>query len=357
VEDIAADVVINEWKMGDKFGYKNDPRVGLWNRSSVERETWHDHGGYPKTDNLDFYLSYHSMLVASAKLVKAMPVIKERDWPEDEWDDWLERHLLTLEDGRWLSDIRGALPLKRPEWTKHQRTETWQNDITERDFRDGLIETHEEEIWITVGGGWHEKVSERKEDMSIRSAFVTKKTSDALMRAFQSCEDHHDFKIPDYEEEDMEFHKGHYILKGWLKYPSGSKGLDDFDKRSAEVSYPVISVGTSVMAEFKLVSELHTWKEIGTNKEVLRCENWSTDRGDRDEYTDQCGIRLKAKHNFLVQACKKYRRNLIVEMVIDRDIVSNISGGSNKYGKPFVKILIISDDGTVRTTEGNFGIG
>jgi hypothetical protein len=357
VEDIAADVVVNNWKMGDRNGYKNDPRVGLWNRSSSDRDTWHDHFSYPKTDNLDFYLSYHSMMVAAAKLLKAMPVVQKREWREDVWKDWLDRHLLTLEDGRWLSDIRGPLPLNRPEWTKNQRTDTWQSDITERDFRERLIETHKGEIWITVGGGWHEKVSERKEDVSIRSAFVAKETSDALMRALQSCEDHHDYKIPDYEEEDMESDHGNYVLKGWLEYPSGSKGLDDFDQRSAEVSYPIISVGTSIMSDLKLVSEINTWKEIGKTKEVLKCENWSTDRGERDEYTDQCGMRLKASLNFLMQACKKYERDLIIKLSIDRDIIIRRMGGSNNYGKPFVKILIISADGTIRTTEGSFGIG
>jgi hypothetical protein len=297
------------------------------------------------------------MLVAAAKLVKAMPVIQEREWPEDVWDEWLDGHSLTLEDGRWLSDIRGVLPLNRPEWTKSQRTETWQSDITERDFRERLIETREKEIWITVGGGWHEKVSERKEDVSIRSAFVARETSDALMRALQSCEDHHDYKIPEYEEDDMEFKSDKFILKGWLGYPSGSKGLDDFDARSADISYPIISVGTSVMTDLKLVSEFNTWKEIGKTKEVLRCENWSTDRGERDEYTDQSGMRLKADLIFLTHACEKYKSDLIIEMAIDRDIIISSRGGSNNYGKPFIKILIISADGTIRTTDGGFGIG
>ena len=357
VEDIAADVVVNHWDMGERNGYQNDPRVGLWNRSSSERETWHDHGSYPKTDRLDFYLSYHSMMVAAAKLITTMPVVEKRDWSEDVWREWLDHHLLTLKDGRWLSDIRGPLPLNRPEWTKNQRTENWQYDIIDRDFRDRLIENYKGETWITVGGGWHEKVSERKEDVSIRSAFVAKETSGALMRALQSCEDHHDYKIPDYEEERMEFDHGNYVLKGWLEYPSGSKGLDYFDTRSAEVSYPIISVGASIMSDFKLISAFNTWKELGKFKEVLKCENWSTNRGDRDEYTDQCGMRLKANLDFLIQACKKYQRDLIVEMSIDRDIIISRMGGSNSYGKPVVKILIISADGTIRTTEGSFGIG
>ncbi|WP_158085437.1 ATP-binding protein [Niastella vici] len=357
VEDIAADVVVNVWGMGDKSGYKNDPRVGLWNSSSSDRETWHDHGSYPKTDNLDFYLSYHSMMVAAAKLLKAMPVVETRGWRENAWNEWIRRHLLTIEDGRWLSDIRDPLPLNRPKWIKKQRTDDWQTDITEQDFRERLINTYKGENWICIGGGWYEKENERKENVSIRSAFVAKETSDALMRALQSCNDHHDYKIPDYKEDDMESTHGVFVLKGWIEYPSRSKGLDDFDPRSAEVSYPIISIGASVLSDLELVSEFNTWKEIGTTKEVIRCENWSTDRGERGEYTDQCGMRLKANMNFLMQACKKYQRDLIIEMVIDRDIIISRMGGSNKYGKPFVKILIISADGTIRTTEGSFGIG
>lgn len=356
VEDIAGEVVVNDWKMNGRNGYKNDPRVGLWNSSSSDRETWHDHGSYPKTDNLDFYLSYHAMMIAAGKLLKAMPVVEKSDWGEDARREWMDRHLLSLEDGRWLSDIRGPLPLNRPVWTKNQRTDTWQSDITEQDFRERLIEAYKGEIWITVGGGWHEKVSERKEDVSIRSAFVAKETSDALMRALQSCEDNHDYKIPDYEEENMESRHGNFVLKGWLEFPSGSKGLDNFDHRSAEVSYPIISVGASVMSDLKLVSEFNTWKEIGKTKEVLRCENWSTDRGERDEYVDQCGMRLKVSLNFLMNACKKYQSDLLIEMSIDRDIIVSRMGGSNNYGKPVVKILIISTDGTIKTTEGSFGI-
>lgn len=356
VEDIAACVVVNDWGMAGRNGYENDPRVGLWNRSSSERETWHDHSSYPKTDNLDFYLSYHSTMVAAAKLLKAMPVVEDKELREDSWIEWLHRHLLTLEDGRWLSDIRDPLPLKRPEWTKNQRADTWQSDITERDFRERLMETNKGEIWITVGGGWHEKVSERKENVSIRSAFVAKETSDALMRALQSCENHHDYKLPDYNEENMELGHGKYVLNGWLEYPSGSKGLDNMDYRSAEVTYPIISVGESVKSDLNLVSEFNTWKEIGKAKEVLKCENWSSDRGERDEYPDQCGMRLKASFNFLMNTCKKYQRDLLIEMSIERDIMVSRMGGSNNYGKPVVKILIISADGTIRTTEGSFGI-
>lgn len=356
VEDIAADVIVNNWGMGDKSSYQKDPRLDLWNRSSSERETWHDHGDYPKTDNLSFYLSYHSMMVAGAKLLNAMPVVGEGDRPQDVWQEWLHYHLLTLEDGRWLCDTRGPLPLNRPEWIKKERTENWQNDITDQDFRERLIETLKGESWIVVGGMWHEKESVRKEDISIRSAFVARESADALMRALQSCEDHHDYKIPDYKERNMEYRHEGFTLKGWLKYHSRSRGLDDFDPRSPEANYPTISVGTSIMSDLGLISQVNTWKEIGKNKAVLICDNWSTDRGDRDEYTDQCGIRLKADLAFLLNICKKHQLELLIEMILDRDIIVNKMSGSNSYGKSFVKILILSSDGKIRTTEGNFRI-
>jgi hypothetical protein len=192
--------------------------------------------------------------------------------------------------------------------------------------------------------------------VSIRSAFVAKETSGALMRALQSCEDHHDYKIPDYEEEDMESEQGNFVLKGWIEYPSKSRGFDNFDYRSAEVSYPIISLGESIMSDLNLVSAFNSWKDIEKNKVVLRCENWSTDSRDRDEYTDQCGMRLVANLSFLIDACKKYQRDLLIEMSIDRDVIISRMGGNNDYGKPVVKILIISADGTIRTSEGNFRI-
>src|SRR5690606_9319983 len=121
IEDLAANVIVNEWGLGDKNGYNDDPRVILWNRSNNDRETWHDHGTYPRTDNLDFYLSYHAMLVVAARLIQKMTVIITRDDSDDEpWSYWLSRHLLTRTDGKWLADCRDPLPLNRPLWVSEE---------------------------------------------------------------------------------------------------------------------------------------------------------------------------------------------------------------------------------------------
>ncbi len=356
VEELAAEVVVKEWGMGSRNGYNQDPRVGQWNRSSRDRETWHDHGSYPRADRLDFYLSYHAMLVVAGRLFKMMPLVKTSEWSEDVWNEWLSRHLLTIESGEWLSDVRDPLPMVRPEWITKEKTDTWQTDIGESDFRKRLIDIADDEVWITVRGGWHEKISERKEDVFITSAFVCTETADALSRALQSCKDHHDYKIPNYQEDDMEVDTGKFRLKGWIEERSVSKGLDQFDSLAADISYPLYTLGDSILKDLKLDQSFGVWTKTNNKKVVMRAENWSTDPGDRDEYTDQGGMRMRAKLGFLKEACRIYKSDLIIEMVIDRDIIVSKMGGSNSYGKPFIKILIVSADGTVRTTEGNFSV-
>ena len=79
VQDLCANAIANKWGVETKSGYNNDPRVGLWNRSQ-DRDTWHSHGSYPKTDNWDFYLFYHSMLIVAAKLIDNMPIISSKNY-------------------------------------------------------------------------------------------------------------------------------------------------------------------------------------------------------------------------------------------------------------------------------------
>lgn len=201
IENLTANVIIHEWGITNSEGYNKDPRVGLWNQSYSERETWHDHGSYPRTDNWDFYLSYHAMLVVAAKLINKMPIVKTRNWYDNEWEEWLSRHILTPDNGKWLSDFRSPLPLKRPTWIVKEKKDNWRTDITEKNFIDCLKVSEDNELWINIEGGWHEKDNERTETYSISSALVARETSDSLLRALQTCLDPYDYKLPYYKEE------------------------------------------------------------------------------------------------------------------------------------------------------------
>lgn len=360
IEDLAANVIVNEWGLGDKNGYNDDPRVILWNRSNNDRETWHDHGTYPRTDNLDFYLSYHAMLVVAARLIQKMPVIITRDDSDDEpWSYWLSRHLLTRTDGKWLADCRDPLPLNRPLWVSEEKKDTWQTEITEGDFLNYMQAEINGELWVNVKGGWHEKNNERTETISISTALVSPKTSDSLLRALASSSDPYDYKLPYFDEEDMEIESGSFQLKGWINERHNSKELDQFDPYADEIDYPPYSLGSTIAEKLGLSTDPDgkTWQIAHSAKVALSCETWSSHREGRDEEPDQSGTRLKAKLSFLKGLCSTLGCDLIFDVGIKRDISYRYDREKREYAKPQHKIFILSADGKLRTTGANYQLG
>lgn len=363
VEDIAADVIIKEWGIEkDNNGYNNDPRVSIWNRHSNERETGHSHGSCPRTDNLDFYLSYHSMMVAASKLLEKMPVVSKRDWYDNEWDEWISRHLLTCSDGKWLVDYRDPVPLKRPEWISKNKDDNWKTDISDNNFYEVLLtDDGGAEQWLNVQGGWEEKDSERTESFSIFSALVSRSTSGALMRALETCSDPHDYKLPYYEEGDMEIESGSFKLKGWIMDDSVSKRLDEYDPYADNVDYPPYVVGGDFVSRLNLSveSDGKLWYLPTSSHPALKCEIWSSHRDDRDENPNQAGKRLKASLQYLKHMCSTLNCDLILEVGIKREINYKYRSREDKYeySKPIHKLFILSSDGELRTTGKSHKLG
>lgn len=354
-EDIAASVIIEEWGIKEKNGYYNDPRISIWNSHSNERETWHSHGSYPRADNLDFYLSYHSLMVAAAKLIENMPVVSKRDWYDNEWDEWISGHLLTCADGKWLIDYRYPVPLKRPEWISKNKHENWRADISENIFFETLLTAeNNEELWLNVQGGWEEKDSERTESFSIASALVSKDTSNALMRALETCSEPHDYKLPYYEEGNMEIESGSFELKGWIKDESVSKRLDEYDPYADNVDYPPFIIGDGIVDRLNLSVDDYgkIWYLPQSSYPALKCEIWSSHRSDRDENPNQAGKRLKASLQFIKHMCSTLNCDLILEVGIKREINYKYRGREDKYdySRPIHKLFILSSDGELRTT-------
>ncbi|MGV8830027.1 MAG: hypothetical protein ACWA6U_17095 [Breznakibacter sp.] len=354
VEDIAAHTILKEWGINTKSGYDNDARVSIWNSFSNGRETWHDHGSYPRTDNLDFYLSYHSMMVTAAKLIEKMPVVSKHDWDEDTWENWLERHLLTCDNGKWLSDYRDPVPLKRPPWISENRGDNWRTDISEESFTDALLLDVNGELWINVIGGWEETKSERIENYSVASALVSKCNSDALLRAFETCSDPYDYGLPFYNEDDMEIELDSFMLKGWIENNSVSIRLDEYDPYADNIDYPPYVLGSEIISKLKLTAtnDLKIWHCPISTSPSLKCEIWSSFRADKDEYPDQSGKRLKASLEFLKYLCSTLDCELIIDVGIKRDIIYKYQSRENEYEyiKPKHKIFILSSDGTIRST-------
>ena len=362
VEDIIAHVIVKDWNIKHENGYKNDPRSFLWDSNANDRETWHDHGSYPRTDNLNFYLSYHSMMVTASMLLKKMPVISNRDWEDNKWDEWISEHLLTCSNGKWLSDYRDPVPLKRPEWVFKNTDDNWKFDISEENFYNTLLTSDNSgEFWLNVYGGWEEKDKERTESISISSALVSKTTSDALIRALETCSDPYDYKLPYYDEENIEIDSDSFVLKGWIKNESVSKRLDEFDPYADNIDYPPYVIGSDILSKLDLSVDNtgKVWHTPLPSSSSMKCEIWSSYRFNRDENPEQTGKKLKASLQFLKYICTTLNCDIVIDISIKRDVNYKYQNQEeeHQYLKPKHKLFILSSDGELRSTGQNYKLG
>lgn len=359
VVELAANVIFNDWGLNHKGGFKNDPRADLWNSSNGERETYYYKSSYPTTDNFDFYLGYHALMVVAAKMLEKMPLIKKSDWNNEPFVDWISRHSLIFKNGSWLSDYRDALPINRPLWLDSIEDDSWQKNIKPEDFIFYLLGQQKNNTWITVRGGLHEKEGDRKEVFSVSTALVSKSTSEALLNALTTCPDPMDFKLPDFDEERFEIDSGIFQLKGWLSEHSLDKGIEELDPQAFGIHPPSFLVDENILNTLNLKQDdnFKNWIDAHSSELVLQSRIWSSFWKGNKEEVDQSGTILKADIKFLKKLCKIQNCELIFDVSLKRDFHYRYSREKKEYTKPLHKIFILSEDGKLRTTETSYQIG
>jgi len=366
VADLAADILKNEWNVtAEQNGYNNDPRTVLWNNHHSGRETWHDHGDYPKADNLDFYNSYHSMFVVAAKLLQRMQVLSTRDEEGDRWQDWLSYHILTRTDGKWLADIRNKAPFDRPDWTMQKfhgdslKKDEWRKGLTSENFWYALLSKIKDEHFVTVKGSWHEISEHRKETYTVSSALVCKQASSALLLALTNCKDPYDYKLPHYDEENMEIDEAPFFLKGWIDELYKAKGIDKFDPYANEIDYPPHSIGEEICEKLGLTLDADgKIYHFSNNTHIaVMSELWNSRKDYTEEESEQSGNRAKASLSFLKYLCKILDCELIFDVGITRDFIYPYRDKGEEYMKAIHKIFILSEDGQLTELGASVQIG
>ncbi|MBC7410085.1 MAG: ATP-binding protein [Arcicella sp.] len=357
VEDLAANV-ISSWGVVERGGYNQDPRVNLWN-SSNDRSTWYSKSEYPTTDRYDFYLSYHSMMVVAADLLENMPILERREYRDDEWNDWLSRHLLTRSDGMWLSDFRDPVPLNRPSWLDRDYSGKAQLEIQEDEFLNSLIEQVNGEPWLNVKGSWHENSSSVTGTYHVTSALVLTSTSESLLNALSTCDDFRDFKLPNYEERRVEIKTGKFELKGWINERDSSRGIDEFDPYAAEIYYPPYSIGKKIREALSLnvSDDGKTWYLKTFPSPSLITILYANYSKSQDDEPAQKGIKMMGSLAFLKLLCTQLQCELIIEVQIGRNTYRRYRMDDEKYRESLNKIFILSSDGKIRESGKSYQLG
>jgi hypothetical protein len=361
IEELATEVVVNDWGIKTDGSYKTDPRNYIWRSSAGERETMHSHGGYPRTDDYGFYLSYHSMLVVASKLLRLMPVVHRENWYEDEWEEWLDRHILTRRDGHWLSDRRDPVPLEKRNWHYIKNVENWRSEISDYDFLDGMLSHINKKYWLRVDGDWVEADDTRRENFSITTTLVPKTTSQSLLNYLSSLSNPYDAYLPHNQEDEDKFSLFPFELMDWITRNSNENSIDKFDPYSGEISYPPYQIDDSIINEFKLSSdsEQRFWHLKYENDSNLICEIWSSEKPRIDEDPRRKGIRISATLDFIKKLCKTHDCELIFKVEIQRYFRHKQYSDNNeetRYKPPSFKFFILSADGKLRDENKKYKI-
>ncbi len=359
IEELATMVIMDEWKISNDGSYQNDPRNDIWNSYKYENKTFHSHQEYPKVERYSFYLSYHAMYVVAARLLQNMPILKDTRWGEEcAWDEWLKRFSLTMDNGLWLSDRRDSVPMKEPIWMQEKLSEEWLEHISDGNFLEALLLN--DKGWINVHGSWEYGSEFFREEVYIASAMVSVKASLSLLGALSSCEDPGDFKLPDYQEEGMEFDEGPFHLKGWITNNDSIDGIDGLDKLSGHIRYPVYQIGEELSEKLDLQSDgqLRNWYMHGQTEPCLTCTSWSYEISNYNDVEQMKGLRLSATLEVLKKLCVKNKCELIIKVQIHRRIAENRHRQSNEkaYVSPKHKVYLFSQDGGLIDENGSVDI-
>lgn len=319
-----------------------------------ERSTYHSHGEYPDSENLGFYVSYHAMFITLGELLSTKPLQESMFKEGDPLQDLLKRHVLTRADGYWLSDRRDKAPAGANAEILHADNEGWQYAVTrgdlERELHDGRYPGH-----LVVWAQRETGTNYRRETVNIRSALVKPGRSDALLRTFQSVPDL--WRIPSARSGDIRH--GPFSLVGWIGSDEASRGIDEKDPYSGEIPASSLRFGAAIarlmgLASRNLDREWYAAADGSQAQAVAVSEVWGDWKADRHGDSKPHGQGFYVKIDFLKDLLRKAKRELILEVQIERRTRKE---RDYDLDKPYYLLFILNQDGTLRTLKSRAQAG
>jgi len=349
--------VCNETRktLRNELGNTNALNWGADARNKAELFRYEDsscrHGNYPRVDNLSFYYSYHAMMMTAGRLLSTHPQVEARDdCYEEKFLEWLTRHDIARSDGRWVADRRDPEPGSRTDWPDHGQADEWLKSMSTRDFDRCLYPSSG---LITTWGHWTEVDVNHSETISVHSALVSPTTSSSLLRAIQTVEHPHDFRIPSVGD-DLEFDAQPYLLEGWVQDQHQESGIDNSDPWAGNVRFPVPEPAAFVVDLMNISTDAdrREWVLPSSPMPVMRSHTWGYfQENDRSEQAT--GARLDATISFVIEFLKATGKDLVVEVEIQRNDrqqnYRNRGEDEFQYITPSNRIFILKGDGTSRT--------
>ncbi|GAB01497.1 hypothetical protein [Acinetobacter sp. NBRC 100985] len=288
-------------------------------RHKMEIYDWqqvrHSHGSSPKVEDLDFYLSYHAMMITADKLLQTSPLLaSEYSWRE--FDDWIRRYDLSSLEPYWLSDFRDPCPRITTEWLKDDRENSinWSYSCASIDYNDAIYHSDSE---LCLWGVWSEVNNfDQAKDIRIRSSLVSPKTSSALWRSLQSAESSHSYHLPSAGDEQFELDEDNFELKGWISEIEIDLSNFDDDLWGASLRYEITQPSRDIISLMDLSFDSLRKNWFHENKKVINLSIWGKYKNEDYEYSN--GYKLKVDRKFILELLEKLDMDMIISVDIDR---------------------------------------
>ena len=342
-------VIRRKWESVGSGPWIDDPRFMPGYRR--EMKTNHSHGSYPQVESLSFYYTYHALMEVAGELIDKVPVIADPNFG-DRLEDWMQKHWLTRDDGKWLADRRDPIPAIWSVWKNSEETPEWPTSVSKAILLDQL----DDKKFIPVWGRWQEVVGNREQFTYVSSALVSPTRSDALVRALQTAKDPMSYYIPLSGDDDLQIDSGQFQLKGWVMLEPRNDGIDRFDPWAGSVNFPSVRPAKWFCDKLELSSDCEgrVWHQPSDITDVqVRSLTWGKNEEEMEHMTPEKGFRLEVQRKTFCTWLKQLNLDLIFEIQIERKFSRNFyrkSETSLGFNTPPCTLIVAMDsDGILRT--------
>lgn len=360
--------IMDRWNNGTDLSlWENEPRKHKFQNANYTLYS-HSHGSMPTIERHSYYLEWHAMWCSLGSLMTVNALAK----PEYDDDDYGTLNGFLRQNGltqppHWSSDLRCPTPLEtRFHYPPTVDAEDWVATITANDFELELGLTSEDENLVV--DSYHDiRTSNHRSSVRISSSLVSPDTGLSLIRALQTSDDSHDYRLPPAGHE-FEIDDDPFLLRGWLNEHSGDARLDEKDVFNHDVRLIEATPSENVVEILGLCrsdSYPVSWLDSSNGKRAFHYDAWGDARNDSQhreyiygEDVISNGHRLKVSLPHLKQYLDKVGFDLILEVEITRrvtkDGITEYNEESEKEAR-YARLYLFRRTGEIFTAEGRVG--
>ncbi|MCI2238116.1 hypothetical protein MO973_09675 [Paenibacillus sp. TRM 82003] len=349
VLQLVDEVIVDRWRSPFRGGIDDDHRHGL--KLYGDGGTYVHKFSWPEEEDLDFYLALHALYQVAGHLARHYPVYRSSKDDRDDFAQWLDDHVPTRHDGRWVFDRRDPVPahLARTDPSSQagsselSRSE-WLCDVPASRFTPILAPS---DGWVTLDGNWTATFWDRYETVTVRSALVEQGVARALVAALRTAPDLHAIHLPsesDHDDIPTDLAK-HYCVLDAVEDSHPGAGIDTHDPNAAGINWPPTRPSGTVVAALELTADrdLREWGNARGHQVTTSVWSTGSERGSS-------GHRIQIRGSALAQLLTSEQRALIVSIRISRSIDSRYrpadEDDATQARQPHIKFFLLRADGT-----------